>query len=236
MKYSMLMPCYMRSGLLLNTIVSLLHHYVTRNDFEVILVVDPKNTESEKEVLSKLPFFVRLVESPFDSLNPAQAFNHGASMSTGEFLVLTNPECFHQTDVLSGLDAMFEKNREQYVVCACLYINGYPTRTCHFGEFTYSEIGWYQHSVHNNRLLHFCSALSKDMFSRIGGFDEEYKDGLCYEDADFREKVLAAKIPIVPADDLLVLHMDHPKEYQSQNMPLVNKNEAIYFRKWGKIC
>jgi len=234
MKYSVLMPCYMRSGLLLNTLVSFLHHYGARNDFEVIVISDPKDSDEERKALSSLPPFVKVVTSPSRSSNPAQAFNFGATLSSGEFLILTNPECFHQTDVLAGLDTRFFQNRSQYIVCACLYINGYPTGIHNFGEFTYSSLGWYQHSDHNNRLLHFCSALPKDLFSKIGGFDEEYKDGICYEDADFREKVLAAGIPAIPADDLIVLHMDHSRAYV--DMPLVEINKQIYFRKWKKLC
>jgi len=236
MKYSVLMPYYMRSKLFLNTVVSLLHHYGGREDFEVIVIEDPKNSDEEKKALSCLPPFIKVVSSPFRSLNPAQAFNMGAGLANGEFLVLTNPECFHQTNILSGLDRHFSIMRRQYVVCACMNIHEYQFGIKNFGELKYTPLDWYQHTKHNNRLLHFCSALPKDLFLEIGGFDEEYKDGVCYEDADFREKLIKSGIPMTPDDDLVTLHLAHSRDYQNEDMSLVHKNEEIYFRKWGKRC
>ena len=55
------MPCYMRSGLLLNTLVSFLHYYGSRNDFEVIVISAPKDSDEERKALSSLPPFVKVV-------------------------------------------------------------------------------------------------------------------------------------------------------------------------------
>lgn len=224
-KYSLLMPFHKRAQQLAVTLSSFLHLY-RRNDYEVLIGEDYKNLmdQMEHQALTKvlgnfssLLNVQSIITGTGNSWNPSLAFNELASRARGRFLIITNPECMHETDILTGLDQAFEQNPDQYVVCACRI----PTRQ------------WYQHSVHRPVRVHFCSALSKEVYNRIGGFDEEYAKGVCFEDDDFRNTIISNGIPIVQRDDLIVMHQSHCKSKPENYAALHSINKIYFNRKWG---
>lgn len=247
MKYSFLMPYFKRVKQLHNTLASFVHHYAgKRADYEIILLEDVKNVRDEQdheqftEIVRAFSSLMNIVPVKTDyenCHNPAPLFNLGAiTMAKGKFLIITNPECFHKADVLSGLDEEFAKDESSYVVCSCASIVSYNFWIKDFFEFKYSHHRWYQHSEYRNAMYHFCSAISKENYTKVGGFDESYRDGIGYEDNDFIETIKKAKIPIVTRDDLLVLHMQHEKLYHMKGgsrKALVQRNKRFFEAKWG---
>lgn len=248
LKYSIIFPYFYRPSLR-QTLSSLAHFYHDRNDYEVIVIEDYKNLKDDFQhnILRKILLDFRSV-MPIQYLsyiekeiyNPTPLFNMGVKASKGQYLVLTNPECLHTTDILRGLDEEFEKDTNEYVVCGCLSVA--PKYSFDDGkimidlneDFDHSKDFWYQHSAYLNRLLHFCSAISKDTFLKIGGFDEEYAKGIAYDDDDFRETVLKNGVKIVPRDDLVVYHIQHDVSYQIDHGYLKNHNADYYSNKWKK--
>jgi len=223
MKYSIIYPYYKRPQHTLQTLNSLVSLYPERLDYEIVFVVDLKNTEDDRaeffEVLEQFWHKIRLVVISNDlySYSASRPYNIGVKKAIGEFIILSNPECVHRTNILAGFDAEFEKNKDVYIVCACDAIN--PD-----GSF----VRWLQHSTHINRGLHFCSAISKDNYLKNNGFDEDFVLGLFYEDNDWKERV-EKTTRIITRDDLLVSHMEHPKNYIRQD--LIDKNIIIFNRK-----
>lgn len=224
-KYSLLMPFHKRAQQLAVTLSSFLHLY-RRNDYEVLIGEDYKNMMDQIEhhalvrVLGNFSSVLNIqtiITGTANCWNPSSAFNELASRAQGQFLIITNPECLHETDVLAGLDQAFEQDSDQYVVCACRI----PTRQ------------WYQHSVHRSVKVHFCSALSKELYNRIGGFDEEYAKGVCFEDDDFRNTIISNGVRIVERDDLVVMHQAHSKSKPSDYAKLHVVNKRYFDRKWG---
>ncbi len=138
--------------------------------------------------------------------------------------VITNPECRHDADILAGLDAIFAANGNAYVVCSCESLD---SKGRHFM--------WYQHSQRRNCCYHFCTALTRENWHRVGGFDERYADGIAYDDNDFRESVRAAGLQFVVRDDLKTTHLWHPKPHLElpNKAQLEARNKAIYTAKWG---
>jgi len=237
-KYSILMPYYKRR-ILHNTLVSYLHHYKDREDYEVIIVEDCKNASDKKEHAALInivnAFSTRLkikhLDTDFKNIwNPAPLFNVGARNAEGEFLVITNPECFHLTNILGEFDLVLEKDPGVYIIAGCILasFNGIINK---FGEFKYKMIKWYQHSKHRNKKEHFCSVISKKLYDDIGGFDEEYSKGLAREDIDFVTTIATNGIKIILRDDLLVVHMKH--ERVATNAELSAINSKYYDAKWG---
>lgn len=60
---------------------------------------------------------------------------------------------------------------------------------------------WYNHPIHNPSKLHFMSAIYKSHIDQIGGFDENYSDGYCFDDNEFLRRIeyqIGLKTHIVP--------------------------------------
>jgi GT2 family glycosyltransferase len=224
-KYSLLYPYYQREHVLDWTLKSLKKFYASRQDLEIIFVVDLKNTTQERDLLiERLDHYwdalcLRVISNDLLTYNGARAYNLAARQAEGEYLILSNPECRHLNDILGGLDATFADTPDVYTVCAC---------QSHDDNGMFLE--WYQHSVHRPANFHFLSALSRQQYHAIGGFDEEYSYGIAYEDNDWLARVRRARVPIIVRDDLCVAHQAHSRWYQDQR--LVAKNAALFARKW----
>lgn len=231
MKYSFLMPYHMRAEQLRHTLESFKRLYSGRNDFEVIIVEDTKSfmvdlerTALRKVVLYYKYFFpISIITNQADSCNPARAYNLGGAIADGGFLILTNPECYHAVDVLAGLDQEFDIDMDSYVLCSCLHVNK-------AGD----DVGWwYQHSLYRNVGLHFCSAISTHNYDGVGGFDEGYGEGVCFEDDDFRDRVIDYGLKFVYRDDLVVVHQKHGKSKPDNYLVLHHINKSYHKSKWG---
>jgi hypothetical protein len=250
-KYSFLMPYYDREYHLTSTLRSFLIKYSERKDFEIIVVEDYKNILNEdhhKKLLNVIndknfiPLKIKHLQN-FGKIvfSPTILFNQGAKESSGEILVITNPECYHETNILKGFDEEFAINKNIYVICACQSVNmQYNTSVNEDGSTHKEPTGfyhfeqWYQHSVYNNRRLNFCSAITKENYFKIGGFDEKYADGIAFDDDDFRDTILyKSDIKVITRDDLFVSHFNHDVSYQT-NTSLINVNLNYYKKKWNK--
>lgn len=228
MKYSIIYPYYKRPEQTMKTLESLAGLYAGRTDFEVIFILDLKNNEKDKEMFNAcLEAFwhrMRLVVITTDvySYNSSRPYNLAVqTKAAGEFIILSNPECMHKDNILKGLDEEFSKNLNAYVVCACESIN-----------LDGSFVQWYQHSVHSNRNLHFCTAISKANYLKSGGFNEDYCLGLSYEDNEWLKRVKRDGYRIVVRDDLLVSHIEHSRSYNRND--LCAKNRDLYVSLWER--
>jgi len=235
MKYSILMPYYRRLDQLQSTLQSFKYFYPYRNDYEIILIIDNKIDSKDSiglnELLSVFPSLsiAPVLGTPDDSYSPATSYNIGANLASGEYIILTNPENMHTVDVLRGLDEEFEKSKDSYVVCSCLSIQD---KYLPVDQINDAKGQWYQHSIHRNIGAHFCSAISRENYFKVGGFSEEFSAGIGFDDDDFRNKVQAAGIPFVYRDDLITLHLNHDKD--PVNIPKYMQNKELYNAKWGK--
>lgn len=227
-KYSIVFPYYKRPEVVLKTLRSLYKQYSGRTDYEVIFVLDLKNTEQDREqlfsVLEQFWHKIRLLVITNDiySYNSSRSYNLAVQKASGNFIVLSNPECAHKRNVLKGFDEEFSKDPDVYVVCSCASLDS---------DGNFSE--WYQHSKKNNRKLHFCSAISRDNFLRSGGFNEDYIFGIAFEDNEWLKRVEKYGYRIVLRDDLVVCHLDHSRVYLNDN--LVRKNKVLFESLWREI-
>jgi len=234
MKYSIIVPFYNRDVFYF-TLLSYEYFYKDRNDIEILVLEDYKTSpEHHIKLVEMLSKFKKLNIKHHTIINNGYMatlmFNYGVSLAEGEFVILTCPECIHRSNIIQGLDLEFiDKNK--YIICSCLSVD-IINKADSYEYLTFNSIQWYQHSIHNNRRLHFCSALSKENYIKIKGFDEFYSMGISYDDDDFRQKVISANIPILSKDELSVYHIEHERNYQG-NAELVNKNLIYYKNKWG---
>ena len=240
MKYSIIMPYY-KKRTLHNTLVSYAHHYRDRDDYEVIVLEDCKNVADKEEhgaLLGIVESFnktvpIRHVETDFKNCYaPCRMFNAGVRMAKGHFIVLTNPECFHLTDVLGAFDGELSKDPDAYVVAACFNAIS-AGNVDKFKDFKYMQMNWYQHSKHMPRGLHWCSVISKRNYYGVGGFDEGYASGFAREDVDFFRTIEESDIQVVFKDDIIVVHISHPN--MSSKLGLLAINQKYYADKWGAM-
>lgn len=222
MKYSIIMPYYDRLAQLGRTLLSFEHFYANRNDYELVIVEDPKNKDNVRGLVGSFDksnwpnsgvLRAQVVVSGFqgECFTPSPLYNAGVTAARGKYVILTNPECLHVKNILAGLDRAFDGGDWTYVVCACQHITKCDLPDGRFEHMTFMPGPWFQHSEHKNKMLNFCTAMSKYDYIRVGGFDERYAEGYAYADDDFRDRVLAAGMRVVLRDDLLVLHQEHKK-------------------------
>jgi GT2 family glycosyltransferase len=235
------MPYINRLEQLERTLISFAYHYGGRSDYEVIVVEDAKNDDNLRGLLHKyrrrVPLRHFVLDRTENVWTPTLHYNFGVEMAAhSRYVVLTNPECLHATDVLAGFDRYFnEAVRPAYIICTCKHVHKCQMPNGDYGELTYEDGNWLQHSQRNNRMLNFCAVMPRDLYLKVGGFDNEYATGYAYADDDFRDRVVMAVADVVLADDLLVLHQEHPRVVnmmpRDKYRPLLEQNRQLYYKK-----
>jgi len=235
-KYSIILPYYNRPEFR-SSLLSFVCHYIERKDYEVIVAEDSKN-ESDVVQHSKLMQIIDEFKSkipiehyvdPVESFSPCRKYNQGFVYSRGEFIILSSPEIFHESNILYGLDKLFSEDKNKYYVCACRsrkFEN--PIFEKYKDHFEGEMIEWYQHSKFRNVKFHFCSAMSRDNFAKVGGFDERYLGGIGFDDENFLQRVKSKNINIVTVDDLVTTHIDHDREYVKKFSDLIEVNRKLF--------
>lgn len=176
---SIIIPCYKQAHWLSDAIESALNQ--TYKDVEVIVVNDgsPDNTS---EVARRYP--VKLIEQENGGLSSAR--NTGIKESKGEWILTLDSD-----DKIAPrfIETLIGKN---------------DIVSCDIMEFGDSHSMWrlpidiptLQDELHNNT-IHCCSLYKKEIWDKIGGYDENMRIG--YEDWDFwtRAMIYGYKISIV---------------------------------------
>lgn len=278
-RYSFNIPYYKKPDWFYNTMTSFRHWYGNRNDVEYVIIEDGANFKEEKDhqdLIDVLYAFgdmswTHLISKYENQLNPVLHRNYGVECSQGDVIVLTNPECYHKTNILKEIDALFsleaEPNRslpekfgpahpqwnvpsyrqkyemaikkgvfKPYVVCACQGNIVVNKRAKTLIDIECGELHryWFQHSVHNNRRLHWCSVISKKNYLKVGGFDKTYSSFCGYDDDDFRETIIKSGIEIVVRDDLICVHQEHERTHQKDTTKQNEAGRTYFNQKWGQ--
>lgn len=232
------MPYYKKLRELRITLDSFVYHYSKREDTEILIVVD-KKTNDIKDLLTLVSNYqerlkIRLIDASTvdNGYNPAVLFNLGVQASNGTHIVLTNPECAHSNNILEGFDIEFSKRDNIYLVCNCrnISVDEYTT----WENLKFKNVSWYQNPQFkgSSKFYHFCSCLTRENFTKIGGFDENFSKGVCYDDDDFRDSVKDAGIEIIAMEDLEAFHIKHDNSFNLKNHnELVAVNKKYYLQK-----
>lgn len=237
---SVLMSYYRRPDHLRNTLESYRHHY-SDMDIEVVVVEDTPDDGGKAcgRVLSEggIPYqHITVNRSDKTYRNPGVLCNKAAELAKYEVLHLTNPENMHMGPILSHCVDYIKP--DNYLVYGCRSLRTLPSsftsaRAC-IEDMTYWEEcdGWYQHSVIHNRLLHFATVISKDLYFSVGGFDPRFDDGVGYEDNDFIRRIKSKNIPVLTFDEPYAAHQVHERGHWNGDGSLVN--QAVYRDIWGE--
>ena len=77
--------------------------------------------------------------------------------------------------------------------------------------------------------------VSKALFNRIGGFDEEYLNGMAFEDSDFSARASIETRKLIIDVGTLGLHQSHPQIAYSDAGKGVKWSQTYTKKKWGGV-
>jgi len=112
-------------------------------------------------------------------------------------------------------------------------------RVCNRSGIFYARImvykckGWLNHPVHEDRQFHYLGAMKKTTLDEIGGFCNDMKDGLWFDDNEFINRIKRVKRVITPPSlDCMGIHQFHEQgtyvhKYVKNSEELKACNEKI---------
>lgn len=213
-------------------------------DIEVVIVNDASSKEHNiDDLIYMFEYPIKLInisdqwKKEKGYLNPCIPYNIGFKHAIGKKIIIQNPECCYVGDVIDYVDKNLNEN--DYFAFSCLSLDENITKQMRniFDKTTNNLLKlngtWYNHPTINCRNYHFTSAIFKSKLDMLGGFDEKYAFGYCYDDDEilFRIKKLGLNVKCIsPDDNPFVIHQWHPSFYMSDpNMNnLVNKNKSLF--------
>lgn len=244
---SIVMAYFNRRQQILNTLQNFQEFYASRYDFEVIIIDDDSSPEHQliNDLFSftfPIKYHIISKQEKGKRVNSCIPFNKGLEMTTGNIIIIQNPECCHMTDILAHV--LENLGKDDYFSYSCFSGNSSETskKIIQKKQLTTDIVkenlqikpySWYNHPKEKPSGYHFCSALHKSVLDKAGGFDIRLQWGYAFEDDLFLHNVQKhAKLFIVPPEQGWVLHQYHESDKNRvknrQLHRLWKRNEAIF--------
>lgn len=215
---SIAMPYWKRQALLTHSLERYREVYPAV-DLEIVIAADGCPVDAPGCKVVELP-------AKDHALNPCVPINRAVEASSGDIIVLTNPEIEHRQPVLLQMLEALE-SEDHYVIAAC-WNNGRR------------DGYWVAHSScragQGGRLpmpegsgFHFCTMLHRSLWEKAGGFDEEYRNGAGCDDNDWLWRLEDAGAIFVMRDDLVVYHQRTDIRWPRGGLPT---NRRLLKSKW----
>lgn len=204
--FSVIVPTYRRPEALANLLRGILFQHCPMVTYEVI-VVDDGGCIPLGSTISQFNGDLALTLLRQNNAGPAAARNHGARSARGKFLAFIDDDCIPTPGWLYGLAQVFRSAPE--ALCGGTTKNALIDNL--FSETTHALIDYvYQeYKPADNMGAFFLAnnlAVSRNEFSRIGGFDPSLRFG---EDREFCHRWVSNRRPLVFAPNALIHHA-HP--------------------------
>jgi glycosyltransferase involved in cell wall biosynthesis len=208
-----------RLNLLRHTLKTITNSII--KDYEIIIVDDCSKAEERVECLisefKNIEFnIIRLEKSKRWYCNPCIPYNIGFRQIKGNIVIIQNPECAHNGDILDH--AVKNINSNNYLVYSAYsldqsdtnsLLSGHKIKLHQWPATVEGVSGWYAHKTINPRPYHFCSCITKDNLYDLGGFDERFAKGIAYDDDEFVKRISRKKLNISFCNDPFVFHQFH---------------------------
>jgi len=185
-----------------------------------LAVSEVLNEIAEDGVQTRLVIIHRDMHDKFQ--NPCISKNDAINASSAPLIYFTQPDVRNDDPVLFKLrDSIYSRNDVAL---------GYIKQDGRYGARRYS--GWHSHPTHRPTCYGASYVMTRDLFERVGGFDEKYSElGYGAEDMDFMLtlKYAGANFKWV---DAVATHLYHKKKWSQKEQP--SKKQSEYFKgKWG---
>ncbi len=160
-------------------------------------------------------------------LNPCIPINHAVAASSGNIIVLTNPEIEHTDTVLDEMLALLGTAEDRrYVVARC---KDKKTGQWLAGpDVDYTTGG--REPVPPGGHFHFLAMMYRSLWNEVGGFDEDYRWGQACDDNDWLWRLAAQHVTFVHTAGV-VTHLRGPKI--KWDLP---HNRQVLYDKWPIVC
>lgn len=200
-------------------------HYMDL-DLEIIVVDDGSPKPFLKPTL--LPLDIIVLRLPFKTQpkNPCTPFNFGVSRARGKYIALSNPEMLHNEPVL---EQMLESIKDDMdYVTASAWCEETKKWHAHSTVNRHDESG----GILPKAQYHFMSMMTKVLWDKSGGFDEDYRNGSGYDDPDLVMRLSIAGANFIHRDDLVVEHprKDAHAKFKREDYEI---NKALFYKKWS---
>lgn len=185
----------------------------SHKDVEIALCDDGSAAPLETHLMP----YVRHVHLPFkaQALNPCVAINAAVHASTRPVIALTNPGGEIGPGMLERLLAELTPNG--YVAAAC--------RDIDTGQWLCHSTWRSSEKLPPGAGFHFLAVLERSLWDRAGGFDERYREGQAYEDADFLWRLHGAGAHFKILDDVVITHRRSTTQWPEGGLA---RNRALY--------
>lgn len=198
-----------------------------------IIICDDFSEESQKANIA-IPKFqnldIKVVYPSKKYNNPCMAYNEAFRNCSKDIIILQNPECCWMGNIAKYVQEHIAPKK--YITFACLSIPKAETFALQNNKI--SNIldvehlsKWINHSKKRPCCFHFCAAILKSDLENYlqGGFDEQFADGVCFDDTEFIFRIRKERFTTSVIDDPFVVHQWHPKTWKST---LEGSYEASY--------
>lgn len=221
--------------------------YTPAGSFELVLVDNASIDETPayfRHLASKYPF----VKICLNSKNKGYAGgnNDGIRLASGRYIVLLNNDTLVSSGWLEPLLQRLEITPEIGLLGPVTNSAGNEQRVVleKLGEQNFGDIARKYTEVQKNRwfktdkLGFFCVAGRREVFERVGMFDESFGIGM-FEDDDYCVRVLKAGYILAVVEDSFVLHkgsmsfkmmptQEHQRLFEKNQIYFYEKNEIVW--------
>ncbi len=216
--------------------------YTKSTNFEIIIVDDFSDQEHDPTIgkmrYPQLPITVIKMSDLYKEKsyhNPCVVYNVGFRYTSGDKIIIQNPECCHIGDIISYVENNL--NIGDYFSFNCYSTNEQETNVMRGGNgITFNNIGavdpnvsaWYNHPTYRPVMYHFMSAITRVDLKELNGFDERFSDGVSYDDDEFVLRIKRKNLNIRFIESPLAVHQYHTSQFPSDLLPsLVEKNRVL---------
>lgn len=207
-------------------------------DVEIVIVDDFSDSDQSLDHLPKqFPHLKFKIIKMRDQLskknycNPCIPYNVAFRASSGDKIIIQNPECCHIGDVVQHVqDNLTDTNYLSYHCYASTKADlEYLHNDREMPMWGHKKNRWYNHVTERPAAFHFTCAISRNNLVKLNGFDERYALGQDYDDAELVHRIKLLGLNIEFVADPWVIHQYHKKTYNNpNNPPVVTNNKELY--------
>ncbi len=216
-----------------------------------IVLVDNASKDQTVNIVNNYPLRLVVIKNK-KNIGFAAAVNQGARIARGEYLLFLNPDTVVKKGCIEEMVSFFEKKKDAAVV-GCKVVNpdgtlqpscgSFPTigniildRIPILNKFFKTELirqeDFYSKEQTSDWISGVFFMVRRDVFGKLGGFDEKYF--LYVEDIDFcyRAKQAGYKIYYNPKAEIIHYDMGKSKERKKFKAQQMRKGFSIFFEKY----